>query len=168
MSQSGLTRAERIRARKRDVACSYTMLKHSNQMAYSQGPDRWSGIDHHLRSYKGEVPPTSDCSSSSTWKAWDATLRYHPNDFVNGTHWKSGYTGTMQQHGARVKVRLVRGKPVNLLPGDRVFYGNQGGGIAEHVADYVGNGLVVSHGSAGAHLLRWDYRPVNEVRRFYR
>jgi hypothetical protein len=144
------------------------MLKHSAQMVYSQKADRWSGIDRHLRSYKGQVPPTSDCSSSSTWKGWDSTLRYHPKDFFNGTAFKSGYTGTMQQHGVRIKVRYLRGKPINLLPGDRIFYGDQGGGIAEHVADYVGNGLVVSHGSAGARLLAWDYRSVNEVRRFYR
>jgi cell wall-associated NlpC family hydrolase len=50
-----------------------------------------------------------------------------------------------------------------------VFYGNQGAGIAEHVAVYVGNGMVISHGSeAGPFLLRWDYRPVNEVRRYLR
>lgn len=169
MSQSGLTRTQRIRARKRDVACSYVMLKHSAFMDYTQGPSRWSGIEKHLRSYKGQVPHESDCSSSSTWKVWDATLRWRPKDFVNGTAWRSGYTGTMQNHGAAVKYRVIMGKAIGLLPGDRIFYGDQGGGVAKHVADYVGNGLVVSHGSAGAHLLAWNYRSdINEVRRYYR
>jgi cell wall-associated NlpC family hydrolase len=145
------------------------MLKHSALMDYSQGPDRWSGIEKHLRSYKGQVPHKSDCSSSSSWKGWDSTLSDKPRDFFNGTAWRSGYTGTMQDHGKRVKFRVVMGKPIGLLPGDRVFYGDQGGGVAKHVADYVGNGLVVSHGSAGAHLLRWDYRDdFNEARRYYR
>lgn len=160
MSQSGLNVIQRRRARKRLVAAAYTMLRNSSQMQYSQGSNRWSGINRHLRSYKGQVPPTSDCSSSSTWAVWDATLRYKPRDFVNGTGWRSGYTGTMQQHGRRVTGRK--------LPGDLVFYGDQGGGVAEHVAIYVGKGLVVSHGSPGAHLLAWDYRPVNEVRRYLR
>ena len=49
-----------------------------------------------------------------------------------------------------------------------VFYGDQGGGVAEHVATYIGNGLVISHGGPGVHKLRWNYRPVNEVRRYIR
>lgn len=161
MSATGLNVAQRVRARKRIVAAAYTCLHNSSVMAYSQRADRWSGIDNHLRSYKGQVPRTSDCSSSSTWMIWDAVQRYWPlPDFVNGEGWKAGYTGTMQDHGRRVTGRK--------LPGDLVFYGDQGGGVAEHVAVYVGKGLVVSHGSPGAHLLPWDYRSVNEVRRYIR
>lgn len=161
MSATGLNLPERIRARNRIVAGAYTMLHHSSEMGYSQGPDRWAGITKRLRAYKGQVPKTSDCSSSSTWLVWDAVQRYWPlPDFVNGENWAAGYTGTMQDHGKRVTGRK--------LPGDYVFYGDQGGGVAEHVAVYVGKGLVVSHGSPGAHLLAWDYRPVNETRRYIR
>lgn len=160
MSALGLNLAQRQRARKRVVAAAYTMLHNSSRCVYTQGPNRWSGITLHKRAYKGDFPLQSDCSSSSTWQLWDATRRYSLGDFVNGTSWKAGYTGTMQNHG-----RQVTGKK---LPGDMVFYGNQGGGVAEHVATYVGNGLVISHGGPGSHLLRWDYRSVNEVRRYVR
>lgn len=163
MSVTGLNLTQRIRVRKRIVVAAYTCLHHSARMAYSQRPDRWVGITKRRRSYKGEVPETSDCSSSSTWEVWDAVQRYWPlPDFVNGENWRGGYTGTMQDHGRRL------GKRERKLPGDMVFYGDQGGGVAEHVATYVGRGLVVSHGSPGAHLLQWDYRPVNEVRRYIR
>lgn len=160
MSASGLNFAQRQRARQRMVAAAYMCLHHSAEMDYSQGADRWSGIDKHLRSYKGQVPRRSDCSSSSTWQAWDATRRYDLPDIFNGEHWKAGYTGTLQDHGRRVTGRK--------LPGDLVFYGDQGSGVAEHVATYVGKGYVISHGSPGAHLLPWDYRSVLECRRYFR
>lgn len=161
MSATGLNLARRRRSRRRVVAAAYTCLHHSGEMDYSQGPDRWSGITLRRRAYKGQVPKRSDCSSSSSWQVWDAIQRYWPlPDFVNGENWEGGYTGTMQDHGRRVTGRK--------LPGDMVFYGDQGGGVAEHVATYVGKGLVISHGSPGAHLLPWDYRSVNEVRRYIR
>lgn len=160
MSQTGLNLFQRQRARKRIVAAAYVMLNHSGACNYTQGSRRWEGIALHKRAYKGEFPAYSDCSSSSTWQVWDATRRYDLPDIVNGTNWTAGYTGTMQNHGARVTGAK--------LPGDMVFYGDQGGGIAQHVATYVGNGKVISHGGPGSHLLPWNYRPVNEVRRYIR
>lgn len=161
MSAIGLNLVQRRRARRRVVAAAWTFYRVGRYAAvYSQGAGRFSGIAKHRRSYRGEIPPESDCSASSTWELWDATRRWNLADFVNGAGWREGYTGTMQQHGKRVTGRK--------LPGDMVFYGDQGGGVAEHVATYVGKGLVISHGGPGVHLLRWDYRPVNEVRRYIR
>lgn len=160
--------AQRVRVRTRIVAAAYVMYRHSALCNYTQGPERWQGIAHHLRAYKGQFPTESDCSSSSSWEDWDATRRYKLPDFLNGQNWGGGYTGTAQQHGVRIKVRTFRGKPINLLPGDKIFYGDQGGGIAEHMATYVGKGYVLSHGGAGMHLLPWDYRAINECRRYVR
>lgn len=161
MSQTGLNLAQRQRARKRVLASAYLGLHNAPAVHYTQGPRRWEGIDKHLRAYKGDYPHYCDCSAFATWCLWDATRRYQLPDFVNGQNWRAGYTGTQQNHGKRVTGRK--------LPGDLVFYGNQGGGIAEHVAVYVGKNLVVSHGSEAApFLLQWDYRFVNEVRRYIR
>jgi cell wall-associated NlpC family hydrolase len=161
MSASGLNLVQRQRARKRVLVSAYLTLKHAPSVHYTQGPRRWEGIDKHRRAYRGEYPTYCDCSAFATWCIWDATLRYKPRDFVNNQGWRAGYTGTQQSNGRRVTGRK--------LPGDLVFYGNQGGGIAQHVAIYVGKGLVISHGSEGGpYLLRWDYRDVSEVRRYIR
>lgn len=161
MSATGLNVAQRARARRRVAAAALTFYKQAQYTAvYSQGADRFSGIRLRKRAYKDQYPPESDCSSSTTWMHWDGTRRYKLRDYVNGTGWLAGYTGTQQQMGKRVTGHM--------LPGDLVFYGNQGGGIAEHVAVYIGNGLVISHGGPGVHKLAWDYRPVNEVRRHIR
>lgn len=156
-----MTINQRRRARKRVVAAAYLGLRNAPAVHYTQGSRRWDGINLHKRAYKGQFPNYADCSAFATWCLWDATLRWRPRDFVNGEQWKAGYTGTQQNHGKRVTGRK--------LPGDLVFYGDQGGGVAEHVAVYVGKGLVVSHGSEGGpYLLAWNYRPVNEVRRYIR
>lgn len=161
MSATGLNLAQRVRVRRRIKAAAMGFYAaHRSDAIYTQGSARWDGIDHHRRSYRGEYPRASDCSSSTTWMLWDATRRYDCEDFLNGTRWQSGYTGTQQNHGRRVTGRK--------MIGDLVFYGDQGGGVAEHVAVYVGGGLVISHGGPGVHLLAWDYRPVNEVRRYVR
>jgi len=161
MSATGLTLPQRVRARRLAVNSMKVLLKNAPAVHYSQRPDRFSGIAQHKRAYKGQFPATCDCSSSTTWALWDATRKYKLGDFVNGAGWKAGYTGTQQNHGKRVTGRK--------LPGDLVFYGNQGGGVAEHVAMYVGSGLVISQGSErGPFLLRFDYRPVAEVRRYLR
>lgn len=163
MSQSGLNRFQRARARRLVRQAAYVGLANAQGMHYTQGPQRWSGIDTNRRHYRGEFPAYSDCSAFATWCVWDATRRYRPQDFVNGAGWKHGYTGTMQDHGRRVGARE------KMLPGDMVFYGDQGGGVAEHVAVYVGKGLVISHGSEGGpYLVHWRYRPVAETRRYLR
>ena len=163
MSATGLNAYQRARSRRRAVTSARLALAHAPSVHYTQGVARWEGINEHRRAYRGEYPHHADCSAFTTWCLWDATLRYHPHDFVNGEHWQAGYTGTQQAHGRRLGVHEKK------LPGDLVFYGNQGGGIAEHVAIYVGDGKVISHGSEGGpFLLAWNYRPVNETRRYIR
>jgi hypothetical protein len=55
------------------------------------------------------------------------------------------YTGTQVQHGTRV---WRAGESLSRIPvGALVFYGGPGGG--SHVAMYIGNGRVFSHGSEG-------------------
>lgn len=161
MSALGLNLYQRRRCRRRAVISMRLALEHAPAVHYTQGPRRWDGIRLHLRAYRGEYPRYADCSALTTWALWDATRRYGLGDFVNGEAWQGGYTGTQQDHG-----RPVTGVK---LPGDLVFYGDQGGGVAGHVAMYVGSGKVISHGSeAGPFLLAWDYRQVAEVRRYIR
>lgn len=115
---------------------------------YSQAPDRWEGIDHRLRSYKGQFPRHADCSSYVTWVLWDCTRRFAEHfkdaDFVNGQHWQAGHTGTLVHKGERVSLDRLR-------PLDLVFYGDEGW-RPEHVAVVVRGGdrhsaMVVSNGS---------------------
>lgn len=127
---------------------------------YTQGSARWQGIQTGRRSASGQYPNYADCSSIDSWYLWDATRPSGLGDFVNGVGWSGGFTGTMVQHGQLIA------KPE--LLGDQVFYGGTPSRPG-HVATYVGRGLVVSHGQeAGPLLLAWNYRPVNQVRRFVR
>lgn len=94
-----------------------------------------------------------------TWCLWNAlNVTYGHSDSVNGTQWRAGYTGTLLTHGERVWGPL--------LVGDPVIYGR--GFPGHHVAIYVGNGRVISHGSeAGPLLLPVHYRSdVMQVRRY--
>jgi len=156
---------QRTRARRLAVKSAYLLLHNAQAVHYTQDAvQRWEGIRLHKRAYLGQYPAHSDCSASTTWMLWDATRSLKLPDVVNATNWQSGYTGTQQQHGVRVGLNRWR-----FLRGDLVFYGDQGGGVAEHVAIYVGGGQVISQGSeAGPFLLPWAYRPVNEVRRYLR
>jgi cell wall-associated NlpC family hydrolase len=152
---SGLSAEHLHTAHKRIEHTLSLALDLSGEMNYTQGPGRWSGITDHRRAYKGQVPIDSDCSAFATWVWWDATLRWHPKDFINGQAWKAGYTGTMVARG------LIVPKPT--LPGDLVIYGT-GVNNTQHVAVGVGDGKhVVGHGSPGAHFSEWDYRPVVRV-----
>lgn len=82
-----------------------------------------------------QVPPYSDCSSSSTWAYW--TVLGKGPDILSKQSWKAGYTGSMIQNGKRVDLK-------NIKPGDLIFYGKT---QVSHVAIYIGNNQVVSHGS---------------------
>lgn len=130
------------------------MVRNKNSIHYSQRGDRWEGIDNRCSHMKNTYPKHCDCSSTATWMLWDAIARtYHVHDIVNHANWKAGYTGTMYKSGKAVK------HDSNLKIGDLIFYGTQAGGIPEHVAVYIGGGLVFSHGSEGGpYILRLDYR----------
>lgn len=150
----GLLQADRHavdRIRRLGVQSALLAWRNAGAVHYTQGPDRWQGIAKHLRGYRDQFPTSADCSSFATWVLWDATLAYRPKDFVNGTGWKSGHTGTLVQHGKKVSLS-------NLHVLDLVFYGDEGW-RPEHVAVYVGGGKVVSHGSEGGpYLLPVAYR----------
>jgi hypothetical protein len=81
----------------------------------------------------GSLPVRTDCSGSSSHILFMAGC---PND-PHGRGWDGqGYTGTMYNRGNRISI----GTGSNLLPGDCVFYGNQGGGVPSHVVIVIGPG----------------------------
>jgi hypothetical protein len=80
---------------------------------------------------------------------------------TTGTYFAEGYavhnTGTMIRHGWLV---------ANPQVGDKVFYGPGRWNIT-HVAEYIGGGLVHSHGSeSGPEPHPINYRPVRQIRRY--
>lgn len=117
--------------------------------------DRFEGIDY--KKVPPEYPETGDCSSTVTYTYWVVGAP-DPNGLgYDGT----GYTGTLVQHGERVE------SPAG---NDLVFYsdGSRGKGVATHVALYMGDGKVFSHGQAGPpEKLDMTYRSdMLEVRRY--
>lgn len=151
---SGLSDEHAAHARFLINKAAHTMVAHKDQVHYTQGVQRWEGISQHLSISRGQFPRHADCSSTATWMLWDGMHRpYGVRDLVNQADWRAGYTGSMYTHGIGVK------HDENLKIGDLVFYGDQGGGIPEHVAVYIGGGLVFSHGSEGGpYILGLDYR----------
>jgi len=163
-SPLGLSFSKRYWARWRVRRAAMLCWRKRAQIHYTQGLRRWSGLALQKRSRDGEYPSYADCSAIDTWYLWDATRPYSLGDFVNGASWRAGFTGTMVQHGQRV----LGPRPSRMLLGDQVFYGGTFAKPA-HVATYVGRGLVVSHGQeAGPLLLAWNYRAVQQVRRYIR
>jgi hypothetical protein len=77
------------------------------------------------------LPMRTDCSGSATNILFMSGCK---NDPHGRGYDGQGYTGTMYQRGTRVP---VDGK---LLPGDCLFYGNQGGGVPSHVIIVIGPG----------------------------
>lgn len=159
---SKLSDAQCKRARNEVLHACKLMLQHPANIHYTQGPDRWEGINKQDHAAHGQYPKHGDCSSTATWILWCALYGgpggYHLNDLVNRQNWQAGYTGTMLQHGRHIK------SAPNLKVGDLVIYGP---GTGEHVAVYIGGGYVFSHGSEGGpYKLRWNYR--SDVNRFKR
>lgn len=159
-SVSGLSASHRIRARDLAMQAAYLGLRNAGALHYTQGGRRWDGINKNLKAWRGQYPKYADCSSFVTWCLWNGLDHYGVRDVVNGAAWKAGFTGTQMRHGKQVKKRS------NMLRGDLVLYGPSPN--AEHVAIYIGDGLVISHGSeAGPFKLSMDYRSdLNQVRRF--
>ncbi|RIA80476.1 hypothetical protein C1645_838633 [Glomus cerebriforme] len=121
-------------------------------ITYTQGPERWSGINHYVCPYVN-VPPYADCSSFVTWLYWSA-FGFYP-DYLNGENWAGGNTGTMENNGIVVPLS-------NAQPGDVVLYGPD-----PHAAIYVGNNQVVSFGSTGpSKLLNIDYKSNYQIRSY--
>ena len=167
-SVSGLGVNNRIRARERTVQAAELALVHRDQIFLSHGGPgpRWEGISKDRRARRGEFPKQADCSSFVTWCLWNGLfLRFGVDDIVNGQDWKAGFTGTLLDHGK--KVRSV----ANIRPGDLVHYDPAPGFNSAHVTIYVrhqnGVPMVISLGSdACPCLVQYDYRPVREIRRY--
>jgi hypothetical protein len=133
------------------------MVAHKNQIDYSQEYNRQDAMRRHLTVLKGQYPAHADCSSTVWWMLWDALARpYGVRDLVCHVNWNPNglvYTGSMYKNGKAVV------HDSSLKIGDLIFYGDQGGGIPEHVAMSMGGTIVFSHGSdGGPYLLNLDYR----------
>ena len=151
---SGLSAEHCAHSRKLIVMQAHMMVAHKNEIKYSQAADRMVGIRHGLTITKGEFPKTCDCSSTAYWMIWDSIHRnYGVRDLVAHNNWITCYTGSQYKNGKAVV------HDANLKIGDFIFYGDQGGGVPEHVAVYIGGGRVFSHGSMGGpYILDLDYR----------
>ena len=139
--------------------------RNQGRIDYTQTASRWDGIAN-SRDYP-ELPHHADCSSFTTWLFWAARRKVRGSagtDIVNGQRWRAGYTGTQVNHGARHRsiTSTANYKPGRTL----VFYANAGS-RPTHVALYIGNGLVVSHGGdSGPVITRWNYRRVVQARAY--
>ena len=134
-------------------AAGYMVSKAWN-IHYTQSGLRMQGVRQRLRPCPSRYPNYEDCSSSATYLYW---LARWPDP--NGLHYNGqGYTGTQIRHG-----KLVANPQI----GDLVFYGPSTWNIT-HVAVYVGNGRVFSHGrEAGPEWHPINYRPVRQIRRYH-
>lgn len=166
-SVSGLGPARRIHARDRAVQAATLAYNHKDQVHYTQGGARWSGISNKLDASKGQYPKYADCSAFATWCIWNGLyLPYKARDTVNGAGWRAGYTGTMLSNGKQVHHLY------NVQRADCVIYGH--GSPGEHTAIIVGRRksdnkpMVISHGSeAGPFYLPYDYRSdIMQIRRY--
>lgn len=155
---SGLSDDHAAHSRHLIILQANLMVRNKTAVHYSQEYNRMEGIRQQLSVIRGQYPKHADCSSTAYWMHWDAVHRpYGVRDLlVAGPDWnpnKTIYTGTQYRSGKGVL------HDENLKIGDLIFYGDQGGGIPEHVAVYVGGGMVFSHGSEGGpYILNMDYR----------
>lgn len=140
---------------KRETVVSAAMFGYHNRgsIHYTQSSWRMYGVRNHIK--PPNIPRYEDCSSFATWCYWVAGAS-DPNGLgYNG----QGYTGTQVNHGKYVTLG-------NASAGDLIFYG-WSRGIPTHVAVYVGNGRVVSHGSeVGPLFLPATYRSITTIRSY--
>eukprot|EP00591_Stephanopyxis_turris_P008815 CAMPEP_0195533690 /NCGR_PEP_ID=MMETSP0794_2-20130614/41006_1 /TAXON_ID=515487 /ORGANISM="Stephanopyxis turris, Strain CCMP 815" /LENGTH=207 /DNA_ID=CAMNT_0040666317 /DNA_START=9 /DNA_END=632 /DNA_ORIENTATION=+ len=128
---------------------------------YTEGSERWYGITNHVK--PPNAPLYSDCSSAATWVYW--TIFGDGQDFLNGESWSAGYTGTMVSHGTEIKLSSAQ-------KGDLVFYGGvsddgDSNGAPTHVAIYIGDDMVISHGEDPVDKVSVHYRSdINQVRKY--
>jgi hypothetical protein len=158
-----LTAKQRTRARRLAVKAVIIGLNHKASVHYTQGGQRWQGIDDTRYAVKGEYPNFADCSAYDTWALWNGLyVAYKKPDVVNGANWRAGFTGTMLGHGRPIR-RLS-----HVRWGDLVLYRG-------HVAMVVKVGkprgsavMVVSHGSEpGPFYLPYNYRSdIVSIRRY--
>lgn len=126
--------------RMRNQIVAYALWGYNNRGSMHYAQQRPMDL---LRDLK-HLPVWNDCSEFAT-KAYKYAGAPDPNgNNYNG----SGYTGTLATHGRYAS---------RAQPGDLVLYGPAP--TYEHVAIYIGNGRVISHGSEpGPYLLPVNYR----------
>lgn len=135
------------------LASATLCYNNRDKIGYTEGPLRMWGVTHHIHS--PNYPITGDCSAMTTWYYYDDELPDPNNLGYDG----EGFTGTECLHGVNVSLD-------QLQIGDLVFYGYRY--PYKHVAIYVGNGKVISHGSAiGPLLLPVNYRSDARIARRY-
>ncbi len=159
----GLNVRDRIRARDLAVQAAALALRNGAAIEYSmEGGPRWDPIRRKRKAFRGEFGRTEDCSSFATWCLWNGLDHFHIKDVVNGASFTQGWTGSMTSFGERVS-------RAEILRGDCVFYLKAGTREINHVAIYVGGGMVISHGSEpGPNKLAVDYRTIAQIRRYIR
>ena len=148
-----LTKKQLAAARNRAIVAAQTGLKNAAALHYSEGSDRWQGIQNH--DIPPKFPTEADCSSFVTWCLWNALNPLGIKDVVNGSGWKAGYTGTLLKHGKKIDIHSA-------IPGDVIIYGAPGSTGAHTVIVVTAgpNPTVISNGSEAAPLhLPWNYRP---------
>ena len=59
------------------------MLAHPDDVHYTEGPQRWEGINEKLRVVKNQFPAHGDCSSTVTWILWNA-ITHGIKEFKHG------------------------------------------------------------------------------------
>lgn len=128
--------------RQKVVASAFVGYKNRDSIRYTQTGQRMQGVRDHITPPR--FPAYEDCSSFATWCYWAAG-----GPDPNGLNYNGqGYTGTQIAHGVECP---------SPRPGDLVFYGPSHS-LINHVAVYVGNGNVVSHGQeSGPSLYPMDY-----------
>ena len=137
--------------RQRIVDAAHCGFVNRDQMDYTQTSRRMDGVKRKLK--PPTCPTAEDCSSFATWCYFAAGA-----EDPNGRDYDGlGFTGTL----------VTRGRTTSTpQPGDLVFYGGTAS-VPAHVAVYVGNGKVVSHGQpSGPSLLAHDYRPIQQIRTY--
>lgn len=162
-SYSGLSAHHRYQARKISLEYMASMLAHPGQVSYTEGANRWDPINHGL-TLRHLFPFKSDCSGTYTFLARRVMFDVHPGmkDIVNGLAWKAGNTTSMMEHGREVHSDFEVMDAILYAPAPSLGFDFW------HTAVYTGAEAAFSHGSmAGPFHLKWDYRPIHSVLRYF-
>lgn len=154
MKTSGLSELRREAARQSAMRAAYAALANKALLHYTQDNRRWEPINFRIAGWRGDSPAHADCSSFATWVIWCGLRPFGVGDVCNGRRWRSGFTGTLYDHGIAVTPGMEK-------RADLVFYGDVNSSSG-HVAVSVGGDLVISFGSEPGpfkldRLYRGDY-----------
>jgi cell wall-associated NlpC family hydrolase len=128
----------------KDPAYWMTWFMTENQAKHNLNYGKIRPINYNL------PPGTTDCSGLTIC----AFKRAGWGDPSGNKYDGSGFTESLRSHGTKVGIATIQRN-------DLVHYNNP-----EHVALYVGNGMVISHGGQGDPVkVKMSYRPIFEVTR---